>query len=81
MSKEFKVGFETAQEASEFCAKIKKEIPGDVDAKSGRYVINAKSILGLLSISIDEMLISMDEYTASEIDILERICDEYKVEE
>ena len=81
MSKEFKVRFENAQEVSEFCAKIKKYIPGDVDAKSGRYVVNAKSILGLLSISIDKMWISMDEYTASEIDDLERICDEYKVEE
>lgn len=81
MNKEFTVGFENAQEVSEFCSKIKKYIPGDVDAKSGRYVVNAKSILGLLSISIDEMSISMAEYTASEIDALERICEEYKVEE
>lgn len=80
MSKEFKVGFENAQEVSEFCAKIKKYIPGDVDAKSGRYVVNAKSILGLLSISIDEMSISMDVYTTEEIDALARICEEYKVE-
>ena len=80
MSKEFKVGFENAQEVSEFCAKIKKYIPVDVDAKSGRYVVNAKSILGLLSISIDEMSISMDVYTTEEIDTLERICEEYKVE-
>lgn len=81
MSKEFKVGFENAQEVSEFCAKIKKYIPGDVDAKSGRYVVNAKSILGLLSISIDEMSISMDVYTTEEIDALARICEEYKVED
>lgn len=80
MSKKFKVGFENAQEVSEFCAKIKKYIPGDVDAKSGRYVVNAKSILGLLSISIDEMSISMDVYTTEEIDALARICEEYKVE-
>lgn len=80
MSKEFKVGFENAQEVSEFCAKIKKYIPVDVDAKSGRYVVNAKSILGLLSISIDEMSISMDVYTTEEIDALARICEEYKVE-
>lgn len=80
MSKEFNVGFKNAQETSEFCAKIKKYIPGDVDAKSGRYVVNAKSILGLLSISIDEMSISMDVYTTEEIDALERICEEYKVE-
>ena len=80
MSKEFKVGFKNAQETSEFCAKIKKYIPGDVDAKSGRYVVNAKSILGLLSISIDEMSISMDIYTTEEIDTLERICEKYKVE-
>ena len=80
MSKEFKVRFENAQETSEFCAKIKKYIPGDVDAKSGRYVVNAKSILGLLSISIDEMSISMDVYTTEEIDALARICEEYKVE-
>jgi hypothetical protein len=80
LSKEFKVGFESAQEVSEFCAKVKKYVSGDVDAKSGRYVVNAKSILGLLSISIDEMLISMDVYTTEEIDTLERICEEYKVE-
>lgn len=81
MSKEFKVGFSTAKEVGEFCGKIKVEIPGDVDAKNGRYVVDAKSILGLLSISIDEMWISMTEYTASEIDALEKICNEYKVEE
>lgn len=80
MSKEFKVGFKNAQETSEFCAKIKKYVSGDVDAKSGRYVVNAKSILGLLSISIDEMSISMDVYTTEEIDALEQICEEYKVE-
>ena len=57
MSKEFKVGFESAQEVSEFCAKVKKYVSGDVDAKSGRYV-----------------------YTTEEIDTLERICEEYKVE-
>lgn len=80
MRKEFKVGFTTVQEVSKFCEKIKKEISGEVDAKNGRYIVDAKSILGLLSISIDKMIISMSEYTTEEIALLEKICEEYSVE-
>lgn len=78
--KEFNVKFKSAQAITTFVGQVKEQIDGNVDAKCGRYIVDAKSILGMLSLSSDKMVISMDDYTASEIAVLERICDEYKAE-
>ncbi len=53
--KEIQVKFESAEEISEF-VNIVKNYPGDMDLKSGRFVVDAKSILGIMNIGIQKII-------------------------
>lgn len=76
---EIDVEFNEPKEITNFCAQLKKYIDSDVDAKCGRYTVDAKSILGMLSLSSKEMLISMDSNNSEEIIRLQSICESLQV--
>lgn len=77
---EINVKFNEPKDITNFCANLKKYISTDVDAKCGRYIVDAKSILGMMSLSCNKMLISMDSNNTEEIACLQSICEEYKME-
>lgn len=78
---EINVKFKEPKEITNFCAQVKKYINSDVDAKCGRYIVDAKSILGMLSLSCNEMLISMDTNNREENERLKSICESLHVKE
>lgn len=47
-------------EARDFCH-VAEEHPGDVDLRQGRYVVDAKSMLGILSLNLKKA-IQLDVY-------------------
>ena len=50
-----KIKFETIEDVKEF-NKIACQIKGDVDLKCGRYIVDAKSIMGILALNLSEKL-------------------------
>ena len=75
---ETKVRFTTMDQVQKFIDDIRK-IPYDVDARHGNYVVDAKSLLGILSLSLGreiELRIHTEDPLAYEL--LNTICEDYK---
>ena len=73
-----KVRFTTMDQVQKFIDDIRK-IPYDVDARHGNYVVDAKSLLGILSLSLGreiELRIHTEDPLAYEL--LNTICEDYK---
>ena len=70
---EVKVNLDSTEKVKDFSNKV-FNIEESVDLKSGRYVVDAKSIMGIFSLNLSKdlvMIIHADEERASEIkDIL-----------
>lgn len=70
--KEIKVKLKNTDDIKDFNHAVTK-IDGDVDLVSGRYVVDAKSIMGIFSLDISKPLIcrinavNMDEESAAEV--------------
>lgn len=78
MGTEVKVRFITMDQVQKFIDDIRK-IPYDVDARHGNYVVDAKSLLGILSLSLGreiELRVHTDDPLAYEL--LNTICEDYK---
>ena len=76
--KPFKVRFTTIEQVQKFIDEIRK-VPYDVDACHGHYIVDAKSVLGILSLSLGrevELVLHSDDFNS--IKLLETICDEFK---
>lgn len=57
--KQYRIRLETANNAALFVT-ICNEFGCDIDAECGRYVLDAKSIMGVLSVGLDrELLITL----------------------
>lgn len=52
----FTVHLDTIKKAEKFC-KICNQYKEDIDIKEGKYIVNGKSILGLLSLDLTKNLI------------------------
>jgi len=72
------VKFVTMDQVQKFVDSIRK-IPYDVDACHGNYIVDAKSLLGLLSLSLGReiKLIVHSEDPLAE-DLLKMICDDFR---
>ena len=73
-----KVRFTTMDQVQKFIDDIRK-IPYDVDERHGNYVVDAKSLLGILSLSLGreiELRIHTEDPLAYEL--LNTICEDYK---
>lgn len=55
MSNEFKISFCTIDKVKDFC-RITTSIESDLDIIVGRYIIDAKSIMGIFSIDLSRKL-------------------------
>lgn len=53
--KEIKIKLSSIENVKNFVEKVAK-YPFDIDITSGRYVIDAKSIMGLFSLNLDHVL-------------------------
>ena len=81
VKKEFVVNLNEINDLKEFSNEIAYHIKSDVDAIYDRQVIDAKSILGLMSLASHpiKMLIHSDDL--SEIAYFKSVCEKYEVKE
>ena len=73
-----KVKFSAIDQVQTFIDDIRK-IPYDVDAYHGNYIVDAKSVLGILSLSLGreiELKVRTDDELAYEL--LKTICEKYQ---
>ena len=68
-----KVKLELAENVKQF-NNLVSQYPGDVDLRSGRYVVDAKSILGILSLDLSAPVI-MEIHGEHPEELIERIGD------
>ena len=72
------VKFATMDQVEKFIDSIRK-MPYDVDACHGNYIVDAKSILGILSLSLGreiKLIVHSEDPLAQEL--LDTICEDYK---
>lgn len=78
MTHECVIRFITMDQVQKFIDDIRK-IPYDVDACHGNYIVDAKSLLGILSLSLGreiKLVVHSEDPLAQEL--LDTICEDYK---
>ena len=69
--KSIKISLEMAQRVKEF-VNIKQDYPFEILLKSGKYIVDAKSILGIFSLDLSQP-ITVEIYADSCDEILEKL--------
>lgn len=69
--KSIKISLEMAQKVKEF-VNIMQDYPYEILLKSGKYVVDAKSILGIFSLDLSQPL-TVEAYSDNCDDLLERL--------
>lgn len=69
--KSIKISLELAQRVKEF-VNITQEFPYEILLKSGRYIVDAKSILGIFSLDLSQP-ITVEVYSDNCDDLMERL--------
>lgn len=79
MNKEYTVDLRNNKDLQLFVYKITYQIQADVDAVYGRHCVDAKSVLGILSISSHPIIVRIITDDESEISKFENICIDFLV--
>lgn len=81
MKTEFTLNLDSPTDLNNFVMEISSQIPCDVDAKYGRQVVDAKSYLGLVTISIHPVTVVINTDNEDYIKRFNEICSKYKIVE
>lgn len=80
MNKEFYIMLNTIQRVKHFVDIVDKFV-SDVEIISGKWVINAKSIMAIFSLNLLEpLLVKIDSDIVEEIESFNRVMEEFKYE-
>ena len=81
MNKEYVLNLDSLTDLNNFVIDISSNIPCDVDAKYGRQIVDAKSCLGLVTISIHPVTVVINTDNEDYIKRFNEICSKYKIVE
>lgn len=81
MKKDFLLNLDSLTDLNNFVMDISMNIPCDVDATYGRQVVDAKSYLGLVTLSIHPVRVSINTNNEDYIGRFNEICEKYKIVE
>ena len=81
MNKEYVLNLDSLTDLNNFVMEISSQIPCDVDEKYGRQVVDAKSYLGLVTISIHPVTVVINTNNEDYIKRFNEICNKYKIVE
>lgn len=81
MKTQFKMNLDSLTDISNFIKELSIKIPCDVDGIYERQIVDAKSYLGLASISIHPVIIKINTEDENIIKIFNDICKKYKITE
>lgn len=81
MKKEYLLNLDSLTDLNNFVKEIATQIKSDVDAIYERQIVDAKSYLGLVTISIHPIKVKINSCDEREIVIFEEICKKYEAKE
>lgn len=79
MRKSYTLNLDSLTDLTNFCTEISQKIASDVDASYGRQLVDAKSYLGLVTISTHPVNICINSANESEISMFDKICEKYPI--
>lgn len=79
MKRSFILNLDSLTDLTNFCTEISSNIASDVDATYGRQTVDAKSYLGLITISTHPIQIYINSENCAEIAKFNEICNRYPI--
>lgn len=81
MKTKFVLNLDSISDLNNFVKEISSEIESDVDAVYERQIVDAKSFLGLVTISIHPITVVLNSESEREIRLFSDICMKYELQE
>lgn len=81
MKKEYLLNLDSLTDLNNFVKEVSMQISCDVDAIYQRQIVDAKSYLGLVTISIYPVLIRINTEDEEQIRVFGEICRKYEIKE
>ena len=78
---EFTLNLDSLTDLNNFVMEIWTQIPCDVDGKHGRRIVDAKSYLGMIGISMNPVTVVINTNNEDYIKRFNEICSKYKIVE
>lgn len=79
LKKTYLINLSNINDLHNFVNDLNNMVISDVDAIVGRYVIDAKSVLGMMSICNKNIIVGIHSCTESDFERFENICKKYEV--
>lgn len=79
MKKEYLINLNNLNNLRQFNGDIMYQIASDVNAKYENQVVDAKSMMGLMMISIHDITVSINSDDKKELETFKQICEKYEV--
>lgn len=79
MKRSFILNLDSLTDLTNFCTEISSNIAADVDAAYGRQTVDAKSYLGLITISTHPIQVYINSENCAEIAKFNEICSKYPI--
>lgn len=80
MKKEFIIKLNMIEDLKNFVHEMSYHIAGEVDAIYERQIVDAKSILGMISLGSNPIRVVIHSNDISEIEYFKTVCERYEVE-
>lgn len=81
MKTEFTLNLDSLTDLNNFVMEIWTQIPCDVDGKHGRRIVDTKSYLGMIGISMNPVTVVINTDNEDYIKRFNEICSKYKIVE
>ena len=79
MKKEYTINLNNINNLRQFNGDILYQISSDVDARYKNQFVDAKSLLGLMLISVNDIVVSINSDNEKELETFRHICEKYEV--
>lgn len=79
MKKEYTINLNNINNLRQFNGDILYQISSDVDARYKNQEVDAKSLLGLMMISVYDIIVSINSDDEKELETFRQICEKYEV--
>ena len=79
LKKTYLINLSNINDLQNFVNDLNNMVISDVDAMVGRYIIDAKSVLGMISICNKNITVGIHSCTEHDFNEFKKICKEYEV--
>lgn len=81
IKKTYLLNLSDIRDLQQFVEAIDTRVVADVDAMVGRYVVDARSVMGMISICKNNITVGIHSCSQLDLEVFEGICKKYEVKE